>query len=159
MNDSSIPLPIPRRTMSWKLFFVYVLLAAILLTILNSSLAATIIRNIDNIFLSLSEDDYTMGLFAEVFAALDHAVLEVHALIPSILALVFSFGVGMILRTGRKHGGVRFVVSIVLAVLVGLLLFVVSLAVSILLTEVNDIRFSDLAFSLAENLDALAGLL
>jgi len=157
MTDPSVP--IPRRTISRKLFFVYVLLAAILLTILCGSLTATVIRSIDDILAKLAEEDLSLSMFAEVFAALDHAVLEVHALIPGILALFFSFGVGMILRTGRKHGGARFVVSIVLAVLVGLLLFAVSLAVSILLTEVNDIRFADLAFSLADNLDALAGLL
>jgi len=157
MTDSSVP--IPRRTMSRKLFFVYVLLAALLLTILSSSLSATFIRGIDDILVRLAEEDRSLRMFAEVFASLDRAVLEVHALIPGILAFVFSLGVGMILRTGRKHGGVRFVVSIVLAVPVGILLFAVSLAVSVLLTEVNDIRFADLAFSLAENLDALAGLL
>ncbi len=157
MTDSSVP--IPRRTMSRKLFFVYVLLAALLLTILISSLSATFIRGIDDILAKLAEEDRSLSMFADVFAALDRAILEVHALIPGILALVFSFGVGMILRNGRKHGGLRFVVSIVLAVPVGLLLFAVSLAVSILLTEVNDIRFADLAFSLAENLDALTGLL
>ncbi len=157
MTDPSVP--IPRQTMSRKLFYVYVLLAALLLTILSSSFSASIIRGIDDILAKLAEEDRSLSMFAEVFSALDRAVLEVHALIPGILAFVFSLGVGMILRNGRKHGGVRFVVSIVLAVPVGLLLFAVSLAVSILLTEVNDIRFADLALSLIDNFDSLAGLL
>lgn len=157
MNDPSVP--IPRRSMSWKLFFIYVLLAALLLTILSSSLSATIIRGIDNILAKLAEEDRSLSMFAEVFSTLDRAVLEIHALIPGILAFIFSLGVGLLLRNGHKYGGIRFVISIVLAVPVGLLLFAVSLVVSILLTEVNDIRFADLAFSLAENFDALAGLL
>ena len=157
MTDSSVP--IPRRAMSWKLFFVYVLLSALLLTILSCSLSATILRNVDNLLAHLAEEDRSLTMFAEVFSSLDRAILEVHALIPALLAFVFSLGVGMILRTGSKKGGIRFVLSIILAVLIGIVLFAVSLAVSVLLTEVNDIRVADLALSLAENLDALAGLL
>ena len=157
MNDSSIPLQ--KKTMSWKLFFVYVLLAAILLTILCGSLTATIFRGVDDVLAKLAEDDISLEDFVDVFAGLDHAVLEVHALIPGLLAVVFSFGVGMILRTGHKKGGARFVISIVLAVIVGLILFAVSLAVSLLLTEVNDIRFADLVISLIHNLEGLSSLL
>ena len=132
MTDPSVP--IPRRSMSRKLFFIYVLLAAILLTILSCSFAATILRGIDDILEHLAENDPSLTMFAEIFSSLDHAVFEIHALIPAILALLFSLGVGMILRNGKKHGGVRFIVSIVLSILIGLLLFVISLAVSILLT-------------------------
>ncbi len=157
MNDSSIPLQ--KKQISWKLFFVYVLLAAVLLTILCGSLTATLFRSVDDILAKLAEDDISLEDFVEVFAGLDHAVLEVHALIPGLLAVVFSFGVGMILRTGHKKGGARFVVSVVLAVVVGLILFAVSLIVSVLLTEVNDIRFADLVISLYYNLEGLASLL
>lgn len=157
MNDSSIP--IPKKTMSRKLFFVYVLLAALLLTILCGSLTATVIRGVDDILARLAEEDRSLTMFVTVFSALDSAELEVHGLIPGLLAFVFSLGVGMILRTGHKKGGVRFVLSIVLAVVVGLILFTVSLAVSILLTEVNDIRFADILFSLYDNLEGLAALL
>ena len=159
MNDSSIPLPEPNRTMSRKLFAAYVLLAAILLTILTGSLTATAIRSIDDILARLAEDAPDLSMFVTVFSALDFAKLEVHGLIPGIFAFVFSLGVGLILRSGRKKGGRRFVLSIVLAVPVGILLFAVSLAVSILLTEVNDIRFADILFSLADNLEGLASLL
>lgn len=157
MNDSSIP--IPQKTMSRKLFFVYILLAAILLTIFTGSLTAMVIRSIDDLLARLAEDDRSLSMFVTVFAALDSAKLEVHGLIPGLLAFLFSFGVGMILRTGRKKGGARFVLSIVLAVPVGLILFAVSLAVSILLTEVNDIRFADILFSLAENMEGLSSLM
>lgn len=157
MNDSSIP--IPNKIMSRKLFVVYVLLAALLLTILCGSLTATVIRSVDDILARFAEEDRSLTMFVTVFSALDSAELEVHGLIPGLLAFVFSLGVGMILRTGRKKGGARFVLSIVLAVAAGLILFAVSLAVSILLTEVNDIRFADLLLSLYDNLEGLAALL
>lgn len=157
MTDSS--LPIPKKVISRKLFLVYVVLAALLLTILCTSLTATIFRGIDDILAKLAEDDFSLEMFATVFSALDSAVLEVHSLIPGLLAFIFSLGVGLIVRTGRKKSGVRFVLSIILAVIVGVILFVISLAVSLLMTEVNDIRFADLLVSLYHNLDGLAALL
>ena len=157
MNDSSIPLP--DKKPGSRLFFAYVLLAAVLLTILCSSLTAVAIRGIDDILSILAEDDPGLSDFAFVFSSLDKAVLEVHALIPALLAFVFTLGVGFLLRSGHRKGGARFVISIVLSVPVGLILFTVSLLVSILLTEVNDIRFADLLLSLSKNLDGLLSLL
>ena len=157
MTDPSHP--VPKQVMSRKLFLVYVVLAALLLTILCGSLTATVIRSVDNILARLAEDDRSLSTFVTVFSALDSAVLEVHSLIPGLLAFIFSLGVGMIVRIGRKKGGVRFAVCLILAVIAGILLFIVSLAVSILLTEVNDIRFADLLLSLYHNLEGLATLL
>ena len=157
MTDPSHP--VPKQVISRKLFLVYVVLAALLLTILCGSLTATVIRNVDNIFARLAENDRSLSSFVTVFSALDSAVLEVHSLIPGLLALIFSLGVGTIVRMGRKRGGVRFVLCIIAAAAAGILLFAVSLAVSLLLTEVNDIRFADLLISLYHNLDGLATLL
>ncbi|MBR5313085.1 MAG: hypothetical protein IKU40_09405 [Clostridia bacterium] len=157
MTDPSHP--VSKKSMSRKLFFVYVLLTALLLTILCGSFTATVIRSVDNILARLAEDDRSLSTFVTVFSALDSAVLEVHSLIPGLLAFIFSLGVGMIVRIGRKKGGVRFAVCLILAVIAGILLFIVSLAVSILLTEVNDIRFADLLLSLYHNLEGLATLL
>ena len=157
MHDSSIP--IPQKTISWKLLLLYVLLATLLLTILCTSLTAVMFRSVDNILARLAEDDRSLEDFVEVFASLDRAVLEVHALIPGLLAFLFSLGLGTIIRMGKKKGGIRFVLSILFAVPVGLILFAVSLAVSLLLTEVNDIRFLDLLISLSQNIDGLATLL
>ena len=157
MHDSSIP--IPQKTISWKLLLLYVLLATLLLTILCTSLTAVMFRSVDNILARLAEDDRSLEDFVEVFASLDRAVLEVHALIPGLLAFLFSLGIGTILRMGKKKGGIRFVLSILFAVPVGLILFAVSLVVSLLLTEVNDIRFWDLLISLSQNIDGLATLL
>ncbi len=157
MNDSS--LPIPKKVMSRKLFIVYVVLAALLLTILCGSLTATVIRGVDDILEKLAEENRSLSMFATVFSALDSAVLEVHSLVPGLLAFLFAFGVGCLLRTGHKKGGFRFVLSIVFAVIVGVILFAVSLVVSILLTEVNDIRFADLLISLYHNIDGLSALL
>lgn len=153
MHDPSIP--IPERTMSRKLFFAYVTLIALLFTILTGSLTATVIRSIDDLLAA----DPSLSEFAAIFSALDSAELEVHGLIPGLLAFLFTLGVGVILRSGRKNGGVRFVVSIVLAVPVGLILFAVSLTVSVLLTEVNDIRFGTILLSLYNNLDAMSALM
>lgn len=157
MSDSS--LPVPGKVMSRKLFLVYVVLAALLLTILCTSLTATLFRSVDDILAKLAEDDRSLNDFVTVFSSLDHAVLEVHSLIPGLLAFIFSLGVGMIIRTGRRKGGARFVLCILLAVIVGVVLSAVSLAVSLLLTEVNDIRFADLLLSLYHNLDGLSALL
>lgn len=157
MTDSS--LPIPKKIMSRKLFLVYVVLAALLLTILCTSLTATVFRSVDDILAKLAEEDRSLTDFVTVFSALDRAVLEVHSLIPALLAFVFSLGLGLMIRSGHKKGGVRFALCIVFAVIIGILLFAVSLAVSILLTEVNDIRFADLLLSLYHNLDGLAALL
>lgn len=157
MHDSSIP--IPQKTISWKLLLLYVLLATLLLTILCTSLTAVMFRSVDNILARLAEDDRSLEDFVEVFASLDRAVLEVHALIPGLLAFLFSLGIGTIIRMGKKKGGIRFVLSILFAVPVGLILFAVSLVVSLLLTEVNDIRFWDLLISLSQNIDGLATLL
>jgi hypothetical protein len=157
MPDSS--LSVPKKGMSRKLFFVYILLATLLLTILCTSLTAVIFRSVDDILARLAENDDSLEDFVEVFSSLDRAVLEVHSLIPGLLAFIFSLGVGMIIRTGCKKGGFRFVLCIILAVIVGVILFAVSLAVSLLLTEVNDIRFADLLISLYHNLDGLATLL
>lgn len=157
MHDSSIP--IPQKNISWKLLLLYVLLATLLLTILCTSLTAVMFRSVDNILARLAEDDRSLEDFVEVFASLDRAVLEVHALIPGLLAFLFSLGIGTILRMGKKKGGIRFVLSILFAVPVGLILFAVSLVVSLLLTEVNDIRFWDLLISLSQNIDGLATLL
>ena len=157
MHDSSIP--IPQKTISWKLLLLYVLLATLLLTILCTSLTAVMFRSVDNILARLAEDDRSLEDFVEVFTSLDRAVLEVHALIPGLLAFLFSLGIGTILRMGKKKGGIRFVLSILFAVPVGLILFAVSLVVSLLLTEVNDIRFWDLLISLSQNIDGLATLL
>lgn len=152
MNDPSIP--IPEKSMSRKLFFAYVTLIALLFAVLTGFLTATVIRGIDDLLASIDG----MGSFATVFSSLDTAVLEVHGLIPAILAFLFTFGVALIVRKGRKKGGARFVVSIILAVPVGLILFAVSLAVSVLLTEVNDIRFGAILVSLYKNLDAMFAL-
>ncbi|MGN1345346.1 MAG: hypothetical protein ACI4V1_01060 [Eubacteriales bacterium] len=177
MNDS--PLPIRPRTMSRTLFLTYVLLAALLLTIFLSFLTAALIRGIDDFLYRQAEPDFVHAIavdtgthetvasadrtelltFAEIFSALDSARLEVHVLVPALLAFAFTFGVGMLLRGGRQRGGVRFVLAIVLAVPVGLALFAVSLVVSVLLTEVNDIRFGTILWSLWHHLDALSGVL
>lgn len=157
MNDPSIP--ISNKTMSRKLFFAYVLLIALLFTVLTGSLTATVIRSIDDLLARLAADTAGLSYFVIVFSALDTAELEVHGLIPGILAFLFTLGVGLLLRTGWKNGGARFVYSIVLAVPVGLILFAVSLAVSVLLTEVNDIRFGSVLLSLYKNLDVLSALM
>ena len=156
MNDPSNP--IPTKPVGRKLFFAYVVLIALLFTVLTGSLTATVIRGVDDLLVRLAETDRSLSLFATIFSALDTAELDVHGLIPAILAFCFTFGVAVLLRKARKKGGFWFVVSIVLAVPVGLILFAVSLAVSVLLTEVNDIRFGTVLLSLYRNLDAMSAL-
>lgn len=146
MNDPNHPLP------SRPLFFAYVALTTVLCTVLITFLSATVIRSVDDLLehLELME-------FATIFSALDTAEQEVHGTIPTILAFLFILAVAATVRKGRKCGkSWRF--CLVFAVPAGLILLLVSLLVSVWLTEVNDIRFGTLLLSLYDNLDALAGL-
>lgn len=172
--SSADPIPRSRRVSSLPLFFAYVILIAVLLTILTGAVTALFIRGIDDILYSYCEradfnsvtvisdgggsDLGDLRAFADIFSALDHAKLDVHGIIPAILAFVFTLFVALVVRRGKKRGGARFVLHIIIAVILGAVLFALSFAVSVYLTEVNDIRFGTVMLSLYENLEALGGL-
>jgi hypothetical protein len=60
----------------------------------------------------------------------------------------------MILRAGLKIRRIPFALFVTAAVLIGLILAVFSLAVSIWMTDVNDIRFGDVMLSPSELLSS-----
>lgn len=147
-----------REKISFKLFLTYVILVASLLTIAACALSATVIRGIDDVIPHaapvLGLDDETAGTLSEIFAQLDHAELSVHHEVPALLSLVFSFGVGMILRAGKSVQRVPFVLFVIAALIIGLILALFSLGVSVWMTDVNDIRFGDIVVSLSEMIGA-----
>ncbi len=143
---------LPEKTISRPLFFAYVVLAAFLFAILTGAMTAVTIRSVDDLLAVLGLAD-----FARIFSALDTAELDVHGIIPTILAFFFTLAVAAMVRKKRKKGK-TWVSCLVVAIPVGLLLFVVSLIVSVFLTEVNDIRFGTVLVSLYQNMDAFAGM-
>lgn len=151
--NSDIPLPETKNRKDIKLFLAYVLLAAVIATIVICALSAVAIRSIDDLIPKaaplLALDEETAEMLSAIFAQLDHAELSVHHEIPAILSLIFSFGIGMILRAGLKIRRLPFALFVTAAVLIGLILAVFSLAVSIWMTDVNDIRFGDVMLSLS----------
>ena len=156
--NSDIPLPETKNRKDIKLFLAYVLLAAVIATIVICALSAVAIRSIDDLIPKaaplLDLDEETAEMLSAIFAQLDHAELSVHHEIPAILSLLFSFGIGMILRAGLKIRRIPFALFVTAAVLIGLILAVFSLAVSIWMTDVNDIRFGDVMLSLSELLSS-----
>lgn len=156
--NSDIPLPETKNRKDIKLFLAYVLLAAVIATIVICALSAVAIRSIDDLIPKaaplLDLDEETAEMLSAIFAQLDHAELSVHHEIPAILSLIFSFGIGMILRAGLKIRRIPFALFVTAAVLIGLILAVFSLAVSIWMTDVNDIRFGDVMLSLSELLSS-----
>ncbi len=156
--NSDVPLPETKNRKDIKLFLAYVLLAAVIATIVICALSAVAIRSIDDLIPKaaplLDLDEETAEMLSAIFAQLDHAELSVHHEIPAILSLIFSFGIGMILRAGLKIRRIPFALFVTAAVLIGLILVVFSLAVSIWMTDVNDIRFGDVMLSLSELLSS-----
>jgi hypothetical protein len=156
--NSDIPLPETKNRKDIKLFLAYVLLASVIATIVICALSAVAIRSIDDLIPKaaplLDLDEETAETLSAIFAQLDHAELSVHHEIPAILSLIFSFGIGMILRAGLKIRRIPFALFVTAAVLIGLILAVFSLAVSIWMTDVNDIRFGDVMLSLSELLSS-----
>lgn len=156
--NSDIPLPETKNRKDIKLFLAYVLLAAVIATIVICALSAVAIRSIDDLIPKaaplLDLDEETAEMLSAIFAQLDHAELSVHHEIPAIFSLIFSFGIGMILRAGLKIRRIPFALFVTAAVLIGLILAVFSLAVSIWMTDVNDIRFGDVMLSLSELLSS-----
>ncbi len=143
---------LPGKLLSRPLFFSYVTLAALLFAVLTGALTAVIIRSVDDLLAALELTD-----FAVIFSALDTADLDVHGIIPTILAFLFTLSLAATVRKGRKSGK-SLAFCLVFAIPAGVLLLLVSLAVSVWLTEVNDIRFGTVLLSMYDNLDALAGL-
>ncbi|MBQ4354885.1 MAG: hypothetical protein IJC71_08335 [Clostridia bacterium] len=156
------PVPLPelkeRDKLSLPLFFAYVLLAAVLAAIAICALSAQIIRGVDDLLPHLAPrlglDESLAGELTAIFAQLDHASLSVHHEVPSLLSFVFALCIGLFLRAGRKAVRFPFALTVVLAVLVGLIFITVSLALSVWMTDVNDIRFGDIVLSLTKMIRA-----
>lgn len=149
--------PQPHRKHSLPLFAAYVILAAVLASITICALSAQIIRSIDNILPSIAPslgiDGETASFLADVLSQLDDANLSVHHEAPALLSFLFSLAIGLILRAG-KRSRCPLPLLIIAAVVIGLILFALSLGVSVWLTDVNDIRFGDFLLSLTKTVRA-----
>lgn len=144
--------------LSLPLFFAYVLLVSVLATITLCALSAMTIRGIDDVLSAFGTkfglDAETADMLSVVFAQLDHAELSVHHEVPAILSLLFSLCIGQMLRAGKKAVRFPFALTIIGAVLVGLIFAAVSLTLSVWMTDVNDIRFGDIVRSLLDMIRA-----
>jgi len=136
--------PVPRRTN--RKFPIraaaYLLLSAVLMTLAVCALSAVLIRSVDSVLLHAGQED-----FAEIFAQLEDAELEPNGTIPLILALLFLTAIGLLIL---KIGGW----AVIPAVLLGILLFVLSLAAAVWFTDVNGIRFGTVVLSLLDLMEA-----
>lgn len=158
MNPPPIPDPQPKTKLSLPLFAAYVLLAATLSVLAVCALSAQLIRSVDDVLPTLAPalgiDSETADFLADVFSQLDDAKLSVHHEVPALLSFLFALGIGLFLRAGRKARHCPFALFILGAVLIGIVLFALSLGVSVWLTDVNDIRFGDVLHSLSEMIRA-----
>lgn len=116
----------------------YLILFAVLLTLIVCALSAVLIRSVDSVLLHFGQED-----FAEIFAQLEDAELDPHGIVPFGLAVLFWFLVSLM---RRKIGGW----AAIPAVLLGIVLFAASLAASVWFADVNGIRFGTVAMSLLD---------
>lgn len=158
--NAPVPIPdsVPQRKISPLLFFAYVLLISILLTIAACALSATIIRSIDDILPDIAPvlgiDSGTAAVLADIFSQLDDANLSVHHEVPAVLSFLFTLGIGLMIRAGYRSERCPFALVVILASVTGLLFALFSLILSVWMTDVNDIRFGDVVLSLAKMIRA-----
>ena len=135
---------IPRRTgVKFSVRAVsYLILFAVLMTLIVCALSAVLIRSVDSVLLYFGQED-----FAEIFAQLEDADLAPHFIIPFVLAVLFWLLVSLM---RRKIGAWTAIPAAVL----GIVLFAVSLAVSVWFADVNGIRLGTVALSLFDLIQA-----
>ena len=135
---------IPRRTgVKFSIRAVsYLILFAVLMTLIVCALSAVLIRSVDSILLYFGQED-----FSEIFAQLEDADLAPHFIVPFVLAVLFWFLVGLM---RRKIGGWAAIPAAVL----GIVLFAASLAASVWFADVNGIRLGTVALSLFDLVQA-----
>lgn len=132
------PIPAKKRKKFPTRLAAYTVLAAILMTLAVCALSAVLIRSMDSFLLYCGEED-----FAGIFAQLEDAELDAHGIIPFLLWLVFVLCMGLL---SRKIGRWTWIPALILGVFV----FLLSLAAAMWFTDVNGIRFGTVLASLAE---------
>lgn len=136
------PIPTKNREKFPVRLASYTVLAAILMTLGVCALAAVLIRSVDSILVYAGQPE-----FADIFAQLENAELDAHGEIPFLLWLVFVVGMGLL---SRKIG--RW--TVIPAVLLGMIVFLLSFTAAVWFTDVNSIRFGTVVLSLADLLEA-----
>ena len=136
------------------------LCAVLFLAVLGEGIAAgltvLLLKRLDAVLLFLGSriapDEPIVETLSRVFSALRTASVRPRILLPLLPALAASAvllcGTGFLPGHGRKPGGIRTALSLLLGLLLWLLFSLAAFALTLWLADVNGIRFGDMVLSL-----------
>lgn len=123
------------------------LLLSLILPIGSVFCAYFSLRYLGDILLSASSiiGEDTANTLSEIFIQLKNASFSVHIVLPVVWYAVYCL-IGYKIINSEKHPAL----NILWAVIIGIILFFICYGCSLLLTNVNGIRFGDILFSLID---------